>query len=120
MRGVRSLPPQTKSPRHGPEFYNDIWLMGGDNKALQAKASEKYWNESLEFLLKSIVNLVVSFSFKIQGFSYFSEVRPEIRLLCAGYLLRGTRRENSSKAIKIVSLVFPDHFITFQSFEINN
>ena len=37
------------------EIYNDVWFLGGDNKALQAKASEKYWNESLEFLLKSIV-----------------------------------------------------------------
>ena len=46
------LPPCSKQYL---KIYDHVWLMGGDNKALQAKASEKYWNESLEFLLKSTV-----------------------------------------------------------------
>ena len=45
------LPPCSKQY---VKIYNEVWFLGGDNKALQAKASEKYWNESLEFLLKSI------------------------------------------------------------------
>ena len=46
------LPPCS---RQYVKIYNEVWLMGGDNKALQAKASEKYWNESLQFLLESTV-----------------------------------------------------------------
>ena len=33
---------------------DEVWVMGGDNKALQAKASVKFSKETLRFLLKNI------------------------------------------------------------------
>ena len=46
------LPPCSKQY---VKIYDDVWLLGGDGKVLQAKASEIYWKESLEFLLKNCV-----------------------------------------------------------------
>ena len=46
------LPPSSKQYLR---MYNDVWNLGGENKALQAKASEIYWKESLEFLSKNVV-----------------------------------------------------------------
>ena len=45
------IPPYSKQYA---KTFNEMWFLGGDDKALSAKASEKYWNESLEFLLKYI------------------------------------------------------------------
>ncbi|XP_068695063.1 peroxisomal succinyl-coenzyme A thioesterase-like [Montipora foliosa] len=45
------LPPCSKQY---VKIYNDVWILGGENTALQAKASELYWNESLKFLAKNI------------------------------------------------------------------
>lgn len=44
------LPPCSKQYL---KIFDEVWFLGGDNKTLQAKASEKYWNESLDFLLKN-------------------------------------------------------------------
>jgi len=46
------LPPSSKQY---VKIYDDVWFLGGDGKVLQAKASEIYWKESLEFLLKNSV-----------------------------------------------------------------
>ena len=37
--------------RHYSKVYDEVWYMGGNTKD-QARASEIYWNKSLEFLLK--------------------------------------------------------------------
>ena len=44
------LPP---SSRQYVKIYDEVWFLGGNTKD-HAKASEIYWNESLEFLLKEI------------------------------------------------------------------
>ena len=45
------LPP---SSRQYVKIYDEVWFLGGNTKD-HAKASEIYWNESLEFLSKEIV-----------------------------------------------------------------
>ena len=39
--------------RHYSKVYDEVWFMGGNTKD-QARASEIYWNKSLEFLLKGV------------------------------------------------------------------
>ena len=46
------LPPGV---RHYTKAYDEVWFMGGNTKD-QAKASEIYWNKSLEFLSKAFFN----------------------------------------------------------------
>lgn len=48
----RYLPPCSKQY---VRIYNNVWHLGGTNNALQARTSEIYWNESLQFLLKNLM-----------------------------------------------------------------
>ena len=36
------------------KVFDEMWLIGGNDKPLFAKSSKQYWNKSLEFLLKYI------------------------------------------------------------------
>ena len=36
------------------KIYNDLWILGGESTALQAKGAELFWNEIRKFLAKNI------------------------------------------------------------------
>ena len=36
------------------KVFDEMWLIGGNDKPLSAKSSKQYWNKSLEFLFKYI------------------------------------------------------------------